>query len=125
MKIKDKPIGNYKIVLNDAEPWIVYFSDRPKRDMGFMPIEDFLIKMKKEGEKFSPKGLNVAIVSLDDKKKMVNYVFTLDNPEYDAAHSRLSFTAQVVPGKTITIIPSEVELQHVALFIDACPGCVP
>ncbi len=124
IKDKDKPVGNYIIILKSVDPWVIYFSDRPKRDMGFMPVEDFLTKMTTEGEKFEPKGLNAAVVSLDDKHKVVSYVFTLHHPQYDGKNASISFTAQTVPGKTLTIIPSEVELSHVAVFIDACVGCV-
>lgn len=116
--------GNYKLILKKADPWTIYFSDRPKQDMGFMPVEDFLVKMEKEGKNFAPKGLNAALVSLDKKKKIVSYIFTLSHPQYIAKNESIIFNAQVVTGKTITIVPPEVELKHVALFIDACVGCV-
>jgi len=122
--------NHYKIILNRSDPWVIYFSERPHRNMGFMSTEDFLSIMKKQSDKFEPKGLNVAIVSLDNKNKhkSVKYVFTLQAPQYKDLNT-ITFYGTLVPSETLpatTIIPPRsMQLSHVVLFIDACVGCTP
>jgi hypothetical protein len=127
---KNLDTGNYEITLKNVDPWVIYFTERPHRDTGFMPVDVFLNILKKEGKKFEPKGLNAAIVSLDNKNqhKTVRYVFTLHTPKYKNTHTVVyqgNFVpSQDVPAATI-VPPSNITLQHVVLFIDACVGCVP
>jgi hypothetical protein len=122
--------GRYLITLNKAEPWVLYFSDRPHRDMGYMSINDFMHFMKKEEKNYEPKGLNAAIISFDKKENAntTKYVFTLHDMNYDRKKSMITFHAEVVPhqnGNLSTILPNTGKINHVALFIDACVGCTP
>jgi hypothetical protein len=127
---KDSTEGNYIITLKHVDPWILYFTERPHRNMGFMLTEDFLASMKKQEKKFEPKGLNVAIVSLDNKNKhkTVKYIYTLHSPQYKNKDT-IIYRGNLVPSQDVpptTIVPpSEMTLQHVVLFIDACVGCTP
>lgn len=126
--------SHYKITLYHVEPWTLYFSDRPKRDMGIMPLEDFLKKMKEQGNKYKPKGLNSAIVSIaEDQHDHISmplshkFVFTIANPNYDKKHSQLTYDASLVPNEktgAVDVFPKQILLKRVELFIDACIGCV-
>lgn len=113
----------YQLILHKVDPWVIYFSNVPKRETGFTKLGKFIESFNKEVKERHKKGLNAGIVAFDIKKrKMLRYTFSLSEPVYNRINHTVKFTAHALPGEQEDLHP-DVVFEHAALFIDACPAC--
>jgi hypothetical protein len=128
IEIDKKAANTYKITLKKVSPYVVYFSERPKRIANSMPVEQFLkiwdSKGKNSFKQDSPNadfnGIQVGLLSPD---KPLNVVLELSQPVYDSKAKTITYVAKPLQGN-VTPIPDSVNLDHVILFIDdACLSC--
>lgn len=117
--------GTYTIKLSDVSPYVAYFTDRPNRETGQMPITQFLAEWSKGNDSFAKDKPNAAIEgvqSLISKGNLVNYVVALSQPVYDEKHKTLTYTAQTLKGEKEL---ANSTLFHSVIFIDGiCYGCI-
>ncbi len=122
--------NTYVITLRETDPWITYFSNVPKRITGFMHIDDFSRLLAAETKTKYKAGLNSGIIALinseanNSREKMVRYVLSIKDPQYDPDTQSVTFTAHIVPGIQKNAIPSNINFIHASLFIDSiCASC--
>lgn len=81
----------YTLTLSGGPDQTIYFSDRPERIVGTMPMQDFL-----DGLGFTPENPpNAALVTQTDEGQDV-LVIELMNPEWDESTATLTYDARVL-----------------------------
>ncbi len=108
-----------KLTLNNV-PSILYFSDRPKRDVGHITVDRYVAAWTPASDKnFDPPNADLALLGPDGT---TNAVVELESVSGDT--SALTFEVKVLEGTLV-----EGELGPVALFVDTCdisyPLCKP
>ena len=123
-KITQASKNNYRVVLKDVSPYVTYFSDRPNRITGVMPLQKFLKVWDKGSDSLSIDHPNVGIQAILDatepqqNNQMITSILTLSNPRYDAENKTLTYDAKTLNKNES--IPNQ-QLKYVALFIDNLP----
>lgn len=118
----------YKLTLKQINAHVSYFSERPTRKTGVMPVERFLKLWEQTGKnnfrKDPPNAeLHVTHIGADNKEQILDFAVELTNPKYDKATETLTYHIQLLPGNT-NVIPPSGQYQQVTLFIDdACLSC--
>lgn len=98
----------------------MYFTDRPMRKSGGIPIEKFVNNIWNHGGKDSlradsPNGALVAAVDTETENYHNDTFLVLSNPQYDKSTQTISFTAQSLNKK----VPITAEtLKETVLFVD-------
>lgn len=128
--------NTFVITLHAIAPSVTYFTDRPTRKAGLMPMQKLLELWEINNEdSFKKNPPNVDISAYLDNENTsqhknknqdpINFVTILESPHYDAKNKSLSYEIKPVGS---TQIPSEVlniPLNHVTLFIDGiCLNCI-
>jgi hypothetical protein len=85
-------VSGGRIVLTDATPGTLAFSERPVRRAGTIPTARFVTRFRRA---FADDPPNAA-VSVDDDTSA--YVVELSAPSFDQARSKLSYAIARVPG---------------------------
>lgn len=118
----------YTIALEGTDPLITYFSDRPIRNAGEMPLVKFM-KLWYQNDKNSfaenpPNAvLHVKKTRFFSENEVYDYALELSNARYNEKNKILTFTAKVLPGN-VDKIPDYGVFDHVSLFIDSvCLTC--
>ncbi|MDX1837291.1 hypothetical protein [Legionella taurinensis] len=122
--------GTYQLVLKNIQPYVTYFSDRPQRVTGLLPIERFLNEWQSNAKNgFKKDAPNVGIEGIQlhafSRNQRINVVMVLSNPAYDKKANTLTYTAQALNGKQ-DAIKNDIQLKSIVLFIDnimSCPSC--
>lgn len=93
---------------------INYFSNRPKKQAGFLPLHTFLTfwKDKKIPYNFAKIPPNVAITSMLRNGKQQNYVASITNATYK--NKSLQYTLDIIVKKPI----HTGQMKHISLFFD-------
>ena len=115
----------YLLTLSSAAAQTIYFSDRPGRVVGTVPMQQFL-----DGLGFTPDNPpNAAVVTGTGDEEDV-LVIELLNPVYEAEADTLTYEARVLEGYQGEGLGNLVEQQtdvqlpatfgHTSLFIDDC-----
>jgi len=81
-------VGLYRLTLQNVSPKVVFFSDRPNRDSGSMPVQSYL------DEIFSPTEANpngALVIELTDGADQLTIALELSEPDYNASASTLSY----------------------------------
>lgn len=100
---------------------VMYFSDRPNRVSGGMPVQKFLASWKNGGNNsFQNDAPNAALIAaLDSDKVTDNYhndsFIVLSKPQYDAKSNALSFSVAPLDKRTTIKVES---LKETVLFVD-------
>ena len=117
------------VVLKNINPYVTYFTNRPNRKSGQIPIEKFLGLWKEKGKnnfKQDAPNADVHAVRMGAKtsdNKLLNFVLVLINPQYDKANNTLTYTVQPVEGSPTPLMKS-TPFKQVTVFIDdACLSC--
>jgi hypothetical protein len=113
LNVDPKHPGSYTLTLHQPEMYVSFFSDRPKRITGIIPMQRFLsLWAKKNKADFLQDPPNVALES-----KQSNLIGTLDNPDYNAKTGDITF--RFTP---LTPVPGSLKLHqnlgYTVLFID-------
>lgn len=103
-----------KLTLLDVSPGVTYFTDRPQRHSGAMPLEDFLSQWSEGQKNFQEVPPNAALVFYEGKGAKFHEVsLELRKPVYDPTHNQLQFNVYLLDkleGDVFT---------EVTLFIDS------
>lgn len=111
---------NYSLTLNHVDPHVVWFSDRPERKAGFVPLKVFLGAWslpKSFGG--NPPNAGFVHVGMESKKVGANHpmVMEISQPVYQ--HGKLSFKLNGLQGASSL---SAGHYNNVRLFIDPMIG---
>ncbi len=120
----DNGDGTYTLTINGIAPQTIYFSDRPKRDAGQIPMQDFFNTFPC----FESNPPNAAIDILNAVEGNDVAIVELFNPVYDDSTATLQYTMRYLKDVNHSIstfnerndgvIPES--FGAVALFIDSC-----
>lgn len=116
----------FTITLLDVSPHVDYFSDRPNRKAGSLPIQDFLKLWEPKGTKSfhnNPPNayFNAMEMGTTTANNIKNMTIELSNPQYDSQANTLRYTAVPLPGMEM---PKSSTLNYITLFIDnVCLAC--
>lgn len=119
--------GLYTLVLEGVGARTIYFSDRPARDAGAVPMEGFL-----QGLGFSAENPpNAALVMADQDGDETTVVIELFSPRYEAQARRLTYDARILTRSDRAGLAVFMERHrdgrlpqlfgHASVFIDDCP----
>ena len=84
--------GNYTLTITGVIPYTIYFSDRPARDAGFVPMDQFLKGFCFGGH--NPP--NAALILRGEAADHDMIVVELTSPKYNDVNKTLTYTAKVV-----------------------------
>lgn len=87
--------GEGTLKLNGVSPTIIFFSDRPVREVGHMTIQDFVAQWDKGKDSFGADPPN-AVLSIYDHDKITDVVIVLSNPRLDGLN--LAYDIRVLDG---------------------------
>lgn len=118
----------FELVLNNAAPDTIYFSDRPERVTGLAPMEDFLKKFNWKGDGDDPP--NAALVLSRASENQDVMLLELMEPNYDKANNVLKYKTKTLMAdngseRFYGCFGSRADenisqsFNHVALFIDS------
>ncbi|PVZ95844.1 hypothetical protein DDQ50_05110 [Amnibacterium flavum] len=112
----------YDLVLTGVEDHTVYFADRPTRDAGSLPTDQFISTFN-----WAPVAPNAAIVLRHGDSDAQTLAVTLDEPSYDASAGTVRYRAKTLGTTANTDLASfddsldasiPESFDDVALFID-------
>lgn len=117
----------YILTLINVHPWVTYFSNAPKRETGFMTIDDYIKIFNEELIKHK-NGLNAGLVAFAKNKhnqKTARYTFTFYKVNYDKVNDQLIYQVTFLPGEQTHQKPkNNLDFANTALFIDdVCASC--
>lgn len=124
---KDDP-SYYLLTLKQVNPYVMYFSERPTRKAGQMPMEKYLHFWKSEGpNNFQKNPPNADLHAIQrvagSPDKIYNFILELFDPNYDSAKQTISYRVKPLEGNP-NPLPSSATFQQVTLFIDdICVSC--
>lgn len=112
--------GSYLITLNNVDPYLSYFSDRPNRVTGLLPLDNFIKLWSHGSNKFDTNPPNVAIettkIKLFFDKKKATILATLTQPAYNKKTHQLSYRLTTLTTKLPRF--KKAKLGFTELFID-------
>ena len=114
--IKNPKSDGYQLVLTNVPNFVSYFSDRPKRNAGTVPLAKFLKlwgENKDSSNSFSQDPPNVAITLQPGTKREQNIFAVLSNPSYK--EGKLTYQAKILGQKVQ--LPNG-QFNHLNLFFD-------
>jgi len=121
--------GSYKLILEDVSPYVIYFSDRPKRISGLITPEKFMTLWQKNGKNnnFATNTPNVGVNGISVHriflKNDTNFIMELTNPVYNKAKHSIIYDAHILPGTEKNIMPvNNTEVHDIVLFFDNIAG---
>lgn len=106
--------ARYTLVISKPIAHVNYFSNRPKRQAGFLPLHTFLSfwKDNKIAHNFAKIPPNVAITTMLSSEKQQNFVASISNASFK--NNTLQYTLDIIVKKTI----HTGQIEHVSLFFD-------
>lgn len=127
--IIESKAGNktFTITLLDVSPHVDYFSDRPNRKAGSLPLQEFLKLWESKGVKsFHNNPPNAYFNAMEEgtatSGNIKNLSIELSNPQYDSKTNTLRYTATPLPGTNM--LNTSGTFKYITLFIDdVCLAC--
>ena len=122
-----KENNTYTITLEKIVPYVMYFSERPNRKTGALPVQEFVYLWKtKRSAKFRSDPPNADLVAVETKwlspTKNINFTIELTSAHYNSQSNTVTYVVKPLKGNIFT--PRSTTLYHVSLFIDdVCLGC--
>lgn len=118
--------GRYTLTMNDTDPLMAWFADRPVRRGGAANTSELIGLWNKGGKNsFKADPPNAAITVHEADGTMEVMVATLRAPQYDATTKRLTFTVKPLNKKTpVPQHALNVNLGATSVFIDST-GAMP
>ena len=120
-----KKKDTYTLTMTGVRPYITYFSDRPQRVTGLLPMGVFVQEWAKGKTlaKDAPNADLVGMVKLNGKHGMKQVAVSLSNPVYRPESGEISYTIVPLNGKQ-KMISDKANIRHATLFIDdMCASC--
>lgn len=114
----------YTLTFDNVSDHILAFTDRPQRDAIKITNEEYLKSWSEEGkDNFRSNPPNAALEFDTQAEKII--IFTLNNPKYDAANKKLTYTVKRIKYANAFLPRDEVvkgelpkEFKAPTLFID-------
>ena len=127
----DASKNTFLLTLKNVSPYVSYFSNRPKRVTGVLPVKTFLMAWQQPGKgSFGTMPPNASIAGVTIRNilsiKEITLVMELKNPRYNEKKETLVFDATIVDPLQQKIPTKKIELHNVTVFFDDvswCPGC--
>lgn len=124
----DMKKGVYQLVINDVSPYVSYFSDRPNRIVGQLPMSAFLKQWGQGEHSFSldaPNGILSGVQRTATGKHVpMNVVMVLSQPVYQASKQTMTYQVQILKDAPKSSDGS-IMLHNATLIIDnACLTCI-
>lgn len=119
----------YQLILTQIQPFVSYFSDRPNRITGIIPVNQFLDIWKNGNNSFSKVPPNVGVSGSKIhgffNKTATSFVLELSHPRYDLKNKSLSYDVKFLSSNKPSDLSSTIILQNATLFFDdmSCPSC--
>jgi len=110
--------GSYELTLYHVDKSITYFTDRPERKAGKMPLSQFLREWDMGKDPFKRDKPNAGLVTFSSssgKNQFDDIPVILSDPQYNQQNDRLTF--QVKPIEKYQKIPTG-DLGESTMFID-------
>jgi hypothetical protein len=85
-----------KLQLHGVSPTIIFFSDRPVREVGHMTIQDFVDHWNEGKDSFAADPPN-AVLSIFDNDNITDVVIVLSNPRLDGLN--MAYSVRVLDGE--------------------------
>jgi hypothetical protein len=124
--------NRFTIVLEGVTPYVSYFTERPARQGGSMPLAQFVkLWSGTLKDNFREDPPNAAISGVPVKEKTgttqeettFTAAFELLDAQYDLASKTLSYSLKPLASSK-TVLPTLMNLEHVTVFIDGvCLSC--
>ena len=111
-------VGNGRLALIDVGPKVTYFSDRPARKAGGMPLEKFLSYWapgSEVGYHENPPSAGFVFFE-DNDEKYSDIPVELKFPDYDEGRRTLTFEVKAIADKAL---PENQRLEQVTLFLNS------
>jgi hypothetical protein len=84
--------GNYTLTISNVIPYTIYFSDRPGKDSGFVPLDKFIA-----GFNWDPANPpNAAIIIREGDEEEDAVIAQLTSPYYDETNQTLVYSCKVL-----------------------------
>lgn len=131
--------NHYKFTLESVSPYVIYFSDRPKRISGLTTPEKFieLWQNNPKNNNFAKDAPNVGVNAMKVHslfhKQDYSFVMVLTHPVYNKAKKTITYDANIVPGANSSMPANNTKYKDVVLFFDnimdpctdaqCCPLC--
>ncbi len=124
-------LGDYTLTLKKISPFVIYFSDEPKRVSGLMPLEKFLDLWNSKNSGFAKSLPNVGVNAFKMhsmfNRKDVDFVIVPKDPKYNAANNTITYKVTILPGDIKALPLTTLKFSNIALFFDnfmaPCPSC--
>jgi hypothetical protein len=117
--------GMYTLTLNKANPYITYFSDRPKRITNVLTLTQFLKLWNKGIDSFAKDAPNAEVSLIENSHgKMIPHNFTVEltSKYYDKKTQALTYKVRFLDSKTP--LNKTLKFEYAVLFIDDDCCCV-
>jgi len=122
--------NGYSLTLDEVNPQIIYFSDRPDRITDHMTVEDFVNMWNMGDDSFESNPPNAAVTVLGAEESEDTIIVKLTNPVFDSEIMTLQYTAQILEDTSdgLSYFAEHVDgtlpesFGDVALFIDPTKG---
>ncbi len=122
--------SRFELTLNDVNAQVVWFSDRPARQSGHIPIAEFVESWKGYGFVEDPPNAALSVLGADDSQDTV--VVELGSPDFDEQDNTVRFSVEVLDDATgnLSHLASDVDpsveasFGPASLFIDDATGTV-
>ena len=108
--------GQRTLTLNDVSPVTVYFADRPDRETGHEPTEDFIANWNQGEDSFASNPPNAALDIFGEDSQNI-LIVELMSAQYDVQNQTLEYQVLILDDETEGHIPET--FNEVALFIDS------
>ncbi len=116
--ITDQP-GYYYLVLSNVSPYVTYFSERPRRLRGLVPVAQFITAWNSGTNNFkdnNPNGVIIASkINGQDSENNPNLLAIFSKPIYDGSRNLMRYT--VTPLYSQPLFSTSFTLQDVTIVI--------
>jgi len=129
--IKEVKPNQYQLTLKSVNPYVMSFTNSPKRYTSKVSTEQFVTNWKHNDFAKVPPNAVIEAVRLNGSflrhhEHSVSYAVELTNPHYNKSKDELTFTIKQLAGSHKKL-PDISHADYVAMFIDnalVCPDCV-
>ena len=113
--------GYYTLKLYGINPYLIYYSERPKRESGTASVENFIKAWSTGENNFQMDNPNVllsaAMIDNVTNKGSTFYLMTCSTPHYDIQKSTLSYVVKPLPKHELLF--EYIKFDYVTLLIDS------
>lgn len=130
LKQTDAKNGVYQLTLQQVNPMVTFFSDRPTRVEGQIGNAAYLQTWNQGGknsfDKDAPNAVVSGVASIAGQSKNVNIVMELSNPVLSMKNQTITYTAKSLSSSESKLGTDGASLNYASVFIDGgvCTTCI-